>query len=196
MNEKETNHPVHPMDRTANWCSHGGWFTLALTLVPIIMTKMNRWRKVLVQFHYFKVALCFFLQCLLQQEENGGRNGPPLWFFWAKFVVGGGRRRGEDHDVAPYVFFQKSMWRHNGPTLVSLVFLHTFFGLAQLCKKPFNPVFNVLQNLKKVDEHSIILQSHCYMLIFCIASNNGTRLKTFFNHGGLTHHYFRTTGLD
>jgi hypothetical protein len=29
MNEKEANHPAHPMDRTANWCSHGGWFTLA-----------------------------------------------------------------------------------------------------------------------------------------------------------------------
>jgi hypothetical protein len=26
--EKETNHPAHPMDRTANWCSHGRWFTL------------------------------------------------------------------------------------------------------------------------------------------------------------------------
>jgi hypothetical protein len=26
--EKETNHPAHPMDRTANWCSHRGWFTL------------------------------------------------------------------------------------------------------------------------------------------------------------------------
>jgi hypothetical protein len=23
-NEKETNHPAHPMDRTVNWCSHGG----------------------------------------------------------------------------------------------------------------------------------------------------------------------------
>jgi len=30
VNEKEANHPAHPMDRTANWCSHGGWFTLAL----------------------------------------------------------------------------------------------------------------------------------------------------------------------
>jgi hypothetical protein len=29
MNEKETNHLAHPMDRTTNWCSHGGWFTLA-----------------------------------------------------------------------------------------------------------------------------------------------------------------------
>ncbi len=30
MNEKEANHPAHPMDITANWCSHGGWFTLAV----------------------------------------------------------------------------------------------------------------------------------------------------------------------
>jgi hypothetical protein len=29
VNEKEANHPAHPMDRTANWCSCGGWFTLA-----------------------------------------------------------------------------------------------------------------------------------------------------------------------
>jgi len=29
MDEKETNHPAHPMDRMANWCSHEGWFTLA-----------------------------------------------------------------------------------------------------------------------------------------------------------------------
>jgi hypothetical protein len=28
VNEKEANHPAHPMDRTANWWSHGGWFTL------------------------------------------------------------------------------------------------------------------------------------------------------------------------
>jgi hypothetical protein len=28
-NEKETNHPAHPMHRMVNWCSHGGWFTLA-----------------------------------------------------------------------------------------------------------------------------------------------------------------------
>jgi hypothetical protein len=28
--EKEANNSAHPMDRTANWCSHGGWFTLAL----------------------------------------------------------------------------------------------------------------------------------------------------------------------
>jgi hypothetical protein len=26
--------------------------------------------------------------------------------------------------------------------------LHTFFGLAQFCKKPCNPVFNVLQFFK------------------------------------------------
>jgi hypothetical protein len=35
--------------------------------------------------------------------------------------------------------------------LVSLVFLHTFFGLAQLCKKPCNLVFNVLQFFKKMN---------------------------------------------
>jgi hypothetical protein len=29
VNEKEANHPAHPMDRMANWCSHGGWFPLA-----------------------------------------------------------------------------------------------------------------------------------------------------------------------
>jgi hypothetical protein len=33
VNEKEANHPVHPMDRTANWGSHGGWFTLALVVL-------------------------------------------------------------------------------------------------------------------------------------------------------------------
>jgi hypothetical protein len=32
--------------------------------------------------------------------------------------------------------------------LVSLVFLHTFFGLAQFCKRPCNPVFDVLQFFK------------------------------------------------
>ncbi len=32
----------------------------------------------------------------------------------------------------------------------SLVFLHILFGLSQFCKKPCNPVFNVLQFLKKV----------------------------------------------
>jgi hypothetical protein len=31
-NEKETNQPAHPMDRMANWCNHGGWFTLAHNL--------------------------------------------------------------------------------------------------------------------------------------------------------------------
>jgi len=40
------------------------------------------------------------------------------------------------------------------PALVSLVFLHTFFGLAQFCKKPCNPVFNVLQFFKKIEERS------------------------------------------
>jgi hypothetical protein len=29
VNEKEANHPAHPMDRTAHWFSQGGWFTLA-----------------------------------------------------------------------------------------------------------------------------------------------------------------------
>ncbi len=24
VNEKKANHPTYPMDRTANWCSHGG----------------------------------------------------------------------------------------------------------------------------------------------------------------------------
>ncbi len=33
MNEKEANHPARPVDRTTNWCSHGGWFTLALYYV-------------------------------------------------------------------------------------------------------------------------------------------------------------------
>jgi hypothetical protein len=33
-NEKEANHPAHPMDRTANWCRKGGWFTLAPTSPP------------------------------------------------------------------------------------------------------------------------------------------------------------------
>jgi len=41
--------------------------------------------------------------------------------------------------------------------LDSLAFLHTFFGLAQFCKKPCNPVFNVLQFFKKCEEHSIVL---------------------------------------
>ncbi len=36
------------------------------------------------------------------------------------------------------------------PALVSLVFLQTFFGLAQFYKKPCNPVFNVLQVFKKI----------------------------------------------
>jgi hypothetical protein len=27
--EKEANHPAHPMDRTANCCSQGDWFTVA-----------------------------------------------------------------------------------------------------------------------------------------------------------------------
>jgi hypothetical protein len=35
-NEKEVNHPAHPMDRTINWCNHGGWFTLANKLHKIL----------------------------------------------------------------------------------------------------------------------------------------------------------------
>jgi len=30
--EKEANQLAHPMDRTTNWCSHGGWFTLSLPM--------------------------------------------------------------------------------------------------------------------------------------------------------------------
>jgi hypothetical protein len=32
VNEKEVNHPAHSMDRTANWRSHGGCFTLAVKI--------------------------------------------------------------------------------------------------------------------------------------------------------------------
>jgi hypothetical protein len=35
-NEKEANHLALPMDRTTNWCSHGGWFTLALCIETIL----------------------------------------------------------------------------------------------------------------------------------------------------------------
>jgi hypothetical protein len=31
VNEKELNHPAHLMDRTANWCSHGGLVHSGLT---------------------------------------------------------------------------------------------------------------------------------------------------------------------
>jgi hypothetical protein len=34
------------------------------------------------------------------------------------------------------------------PALVSLVFLHTFFGLAQFCKKTIQPGFQCFQFLK------------------------------------------------
>jgi hypothetical protein len=34
-------------------------------------------------------------------------------------------------------------------SITIIVFLHTFFGLAQFFKKPCNPVFNVLQFFKK-----------------------------------------------
>jgi hypothetical protein len=33
-NEKEINHPAHPMDRTANWRSHGGWYKRVQKLNP------------------------------------------------------------------------------------------------------------------------------------------------------------------
>jgi len=39
VNEKEVNHLAHPMDRMANWCSPGGWFTgqseLTATNAPV-----------------------------------------------------------------------------------------------------------------------------------------------------------------
>jgi len=35
--------------------------------------------------------------------------------------------------------------------------LHTFFDLVQFCKKPCNPVFNVLQFFKKCEEHFVVL---------------------------------------
>jgi hypothetical protein len=41
MNEKKMNHPAHPTDRTANWCSHGGWFTLAITIIKYVRTVQN-----------------------------------------------------------------------------------------------------------------------------------------------------------
>jgi hypothetical protein len=44
--------------------------------------------------------------------------------------------------------------------LVLLVFLHTFFGLVQFCKKPCNLVFNVLQLFKKMNN----------ILVFSIAN--------------------------
>ncbi len=28
----EKRQPIHPMHRTANWCSHGRWFTLAIDM--------------------------------------------------------------------------------------------------------------------------------------------------------------------
>jgi hypothetical protein len=36
-----------------------------------------------------------------------------------------------------------------------LVFLHTFFSIAQFRKKPCNPVFNVLYNFNKSGERSV-----------------------------------------
>ncbi len=86
----------------------------------------------------------------------------PPCVFSAKFVAGGGRGGGPR--CSPLCFFRVfAAWgaEHAPPNelcraLVSLVFLHTFFGLAQFCKKPCNPVFNVLQFFKKVEEHSIV----------------------------------------
>ncbi len=46
------------------------------------------------------------------------------------------------------------------PELVSLVFFaHTFFGLAEFCKKPCNPVFNVLQFFKKILKNILLFFS-------------------------------------
>ncbi len=42
------------------------------------------------------------------------------------------------------------------PALISLVFSHTFFDLAQFCKKPCNLVFNVLHELFKRSEDQSI----------------------------------------
>jgi len=41
VNEKQANLPAHPMDRTANWCSHGGWFTLTITIIKCVRTVQN-----------------------------------------------------------------------------------------------------------------------------------------------------------
>jgi hypothetical protein len=42
MNEKEANHPAHPMDRTANWRSHGGWFTLAVKVYEATVEALKK----------------------------------------------------------------------------------------------------------------------------------------------------------
>jgi len=41
VDEKEVNHPAHPMDRMANWCSHEGWFTLALKGNATMLTRCS-----------------------------------------------------------------------------------------------------------------------------------------------------------
>jgi hypothetical protein len=56
----------------------------------------------------------------------------------------------------------------------ALVFLHTFFGLAQFCKKLCNPVFNVLSVLQKSEDRSADLQCQCFGHMFCIAGAAGT----------------------
>ncbi len=57
------------------------------------------------------------------------------------------------------------------PALISLVFLHTFFGLAQFCKKPCNLVFNVLHELfKRSEDQSIRMFFITNDLRKCLAS--------------------------
>jgi hypothetical protein len=42
VNEKVANHPAHPMDRMANWCSHGGWFTLAWNkIIKVFLRRLS-----------------------------------------------------------------------------------------------------------------------------------------------------------
>jgi hypothetical protein len=41
------------MDRTANWCSHGGWFTLALYLNIAKFVKMIFWKNFTTSLHSF-----------------------------------------------------------------------------------------------------------------------------------------------
>jgi hypothetical protein len=54
--------------------------------------------------------------------------------------------------------------------LISLVFLHTFFVLAQFCKKPCNLVFNVLHELFKSEDQSIRMFFITNDLRKCLAS--------------------------
>jgi hypothetical protein len=55
------------------------------------------------------------------------------------------------------------------PALVSLVFLHTFFGLAHFCKKQCNPVFNVLGFFKTNEERSLLMIFIATVLGTCFA---------------------------